>query len=139
MVCSTSTPTARFSQPSSSSTNSVKGTKVMSATSLVTAMEVKKGSSTSATPRPRPPKRLKSRCESTSNTPQDWKPATTAIRHSSRHSTLTSIYPMYAASGGTKNIVMTAHSAATHKTVSLLKNSQALFPMISLLPSVKSA
>ena len=92
MVCSTSTGTAEWGQSSCSSSSSVKGTKVMRATSFVTSMEVKKGNSTSVTPSRRgPPQRRSNAAASHRNAPQDWKPATTAIRHSSRHSTRKSI------------------------------------------------
>ena len=51
-------------------------------------MEQKKGSSTRITARALGPVPRDSRWPASHwNAPQDWKPATTAIRHSSRHST----------------------------------------------------
>jgi len=65
-----------------------KGTKVSRATSLVTSMELKKGSSTSMSARKRSVFLPRSRrSASASNRPQPRSPATTAIRQKSRHST----------------------------------------------------
>ena len=88
MVCSTSSGTAAARQSIWSRSSSAKGAKVIRATSLVTAMEQKKGSSTRITARALGPVTRDSRWPASHwNAPQDWKPATTAIRHSSRHST----------------------------------------------------
>ena len=54
MVCSTIMGIMLFSQPSCISSAKVKGTNTSSATSLVTSMEEKKGSSTKAMPSTRP-------------------------------------------------------------------------------------
>ena len=53
-VCSTITGIMEPAQPKLSSSARVKGTNTISATSLVTSMEQKKGSSTSVTPSTRP-------------------------------------------------------------------------------------
>ena len=79
---------SRSIRPMSPSTRTEKGTKVMRATSFVTTMDTKKGSSTST----RVTKRIRrspasSRWASTANTPRAWSPATTAIRQNSRAST----------------------------------------------------
>ena len=109
----------RRRSPASSRIWRVKGTKVISATSLVMSMEEKKGSNTSSSCSRRTffsP--ASSRWDSTRNTPQRCSPATTAIRHSSRHSTRRSIYPRYAAEGGTAMADTAAHTAAVSKTTS---------------------
>ena len=92
MVWST-TRGARYSvRPISPSTRTANGTKVMSATSLVTTMDTKKGSSTRA----RLTRRIRrspasNRWASTAKTPHSCSPATTAIRQNRRVSTRQSI------------------------------------------------
>ena len=88
MVCNTSSGMAARRQSNVSRSSSVKGTKVSSATSLVTSMALKKGSSTSVTASVRPPPPRDSNLQASHpKAPQERNPATTAIRHSSRHST----------------------------------------------------
>ena len=87
-VCSTRMGMMAPVYPSWLSRPRVKGTNTSSATSLVTSMEQKKGSSTRVTPSTRPLSIRRRSCQvSQSKAPRLLKPATTAIRQSSRHST----------------------------------------------------
>jgi hypothetical protein len=99
-----------------------KGTKVMSATSLVIHMEEKKHSITSTKLKVRTPTTfLSSFSDKVRKIPVSLKPATTAIRQNSSARTRKSRYSIYSILGGTTNIVRSAAAPEIHRTVSFFK------------------
>ncbi len=110
------------------STVKVKGTKVISATSLVISMLEKKLSSKSTSTRPREPFTFpKSLLAIHPNTPIFCNPAMTLIKQNRIASVRTSMYDAYPRSGGTIQADRRANSNATQSTASFFIKSIAFF------------
>ena len=120
-VCITTRGTTCRPCPVIRSTNSPKGTKVSSATSLVTTILSPKGRNTSTPSRARVLRtRRSSPLARQRNTPARWYPFITTIREKSSARVFQSMYPKYAALGGTKQAETTASSSAMLSTASRL-------------------
>lgn len=106
----------------------VRGTKVSSATSFVTSMELKKHISMSTKPSLRTfPVLLSMYCVAVSKTPVLRSPATAVMSEKSWMSTVLLQYPAYSESGGMMNIVITAATNEITNTGCERKKSAAFF------------